>query len=92
MKKLENSFDEFSKNRGTEVPMMRKMRLAAELVQHVQLSKNKMKDLTNIVDTFTAVITELKESYFTDPTKDTLLTTIQTEQDQYEDKHTNFIK
>ena len=47
--------------------MMRRVRLAAELVEAVELNKNKLKELTNIVDTFIAVITDLEEEYFTSP-------------------------
>ena len=38
--KLEQTFDYYNKNRGTKVPVTRCRRIAAELVEHVELSKN----------------------------------------------------
>ena len=92
MTKLESSFDDFCKNKGTDVPMMRRVRFAAELVEAVEMSKNKLKELTNIVDTFIAVIMDLEEDYFTSPDKETVLTTVLTEQETYEEKHTDFLR
>ena len=59
MVKLEQTFDAYNKNKGTEVPMTRRRRIAAELVEHMELSKNKLHDLTKLVDSFIIVIQEL---------------------------------
>ena len=41
---------------------------------------------------FIAVITDLEEDYFTSPDKETVLTTVLTEQETYEEKHTEFLR
>ena len=56
MKKQEQTFYDYNKNKGTEVPVARRMRITAELVEHVELSKNKLKELTDLVDNFIALI------------------------------------
>ena len=92
MKKLEQTFDDYNKNKGTEVQVTKRMRIAAELVEQVELSKNKLKELTNLVDSFIAIITDLEDEYFTNPDKETLLTTIQKEQETYDEKYDEFMK
>ena len=82
----------YNKNKGTEVPMTRRRRIAAELVEHVELSKNKLHDLTKLVDSFIIVIQELEDEYFTNPDKETLLGIIQTETETYEEKHSEFMR
>ena len=69
MKKLESSFDDFCKNKGSDIPNMRKVRFAAKQMESVEFNKSKIKELAKIVDTFIAVITDLEENYFTDPDK-----------------------
>ena len=65
MKKLEQTFDDYNKNKGTEVTVTIRMRIVAELVEHVELSKIKLKELTNLVDSFIIVIQELEDDHFT---------------------------
>ena len=68
------------------------MRFAAELMEAVEFSKSKIKELTKIVDTFIAVITDLEENYFTDPDKEAVLKTVLQEQEAYEEKHDEFLR
>ena len=72
--------------------MSRKMRIAAELVEQIELSKNKQKELANLVDNFIATITDLEDEYFTNPDKETLHTTIQKEQETCDEKYDEFMK
>ena len=67
MKKLESSLDDFYKNKGSDIPMMRRVRFASELMETVEFSK--IKELVKVVDKFVAVITDLDESNFADPDK-----------------------
>ena len=68
------------------------MRFAAVLIEAVDFCKSKIKELEKIDDNFVEVITDLEESNFTDPDKDTILKKVQTEQDEYEDKHDEILK
>ena len=44
------------------------------------------------MDNFIAVITDLDESNFTDPDKEAVLKKVQSEQEEYEEKHDEFLR
>ena len=52
---------------------MRKMRFAATLMEVVDFNKSKVQEMEKIVSRFVEVITDLDESSFKDPNKETLL-------------------
>ena len=79
MKKSDNAFKDFCKNKGSDIPTMRRVRFADELMEAVEFSKSKIKELAKIVDNFIAVITDLDESNFTDPDKEAVLKKVQSE-------------
>ena len=54
-------------------------------MEHVELSKNKLHDLTSLVDSLIVVIQELEDTYFDNPNKETLIGVIQTETETYEE-------
>ena len=91
MTKLESSFDDFCKNKGSDIPIMRRVRFAAELMEAVEFSKSKIKELAKIVNTFINVITDLEENNFTDPDKEAVLKKVHSEQEEYEEKHHEFL-
>ena len=90
--KLEQTFYSYNKNRGNDVPVTRRRRIAAELVEHVELLKNKLHDLTSLVDSLIVVIQELEDIYFDNQNKEKLIGVIQTETETYEDKLSEFLK
>ena len=67
IKRLNAAFVDFSKNNGPDMSTMRKMRFAALLIEAVDSSKSKIKELKKIVTNFGEVITGLEESNFNDP-------------------------
>ena len=67
--KLEQTLDSYNKNRGNDVPVTRRRRIAAELCEHVELSKNKLQDLSSLVDSLIIVIQELEDDQFNNPNK-----------------------
>ena len=92
IKRLDAALADFSKNNAPEMSPMRKMRFAATLMEVVDFSKSKVQEMEKIVSKFVEVITDLDESSFTDPNKETLLQKIQVEQEEYEDKHEEILK
>ena len=56
-------------------------------MEAVDFSKSKIKEMERIVTSFVEVITDLYETSFNDPNKETLLQKVQAEQEEYEDKN-----
>ena len=49
--------------------------------------KSKIKEMEKIVTNFVEVITDLDETNFNDPDKETILQKVQLEKEEYEDKN-----
>ena len=71
---------------------MRKMRFAATLMEALDFSKSKIKEMERIITSFVEVITDLDKTSFNDPNKETLLQKVQAEQEEYEDKNEDILK
>ena len=60
IKRLDAALADFSKNNAPEMSPMRKMRFAATLMEAVDFSKSKIKEMEKIVANFVELITDLE--------------------------------
>ena len=61
------------------MPVTRRRRIAAELCEHVELSKDKLQNLSSLVDSLIIVIQELDDAQFDNLNKETVIGVIQQE-------------
>ena len=86
LKKLEQVLASYEKHKGTETHLTTCRRVAAEVCENVEIVKARMKTLSEIGDEFIDIITELDDSQFENPNKETVIEAIQAELEGFDQK------